>query len=242
MGRSIFQSVAALLSAAALGAAATPLASAADAAVSAPVLNAPGVPQPGFPDFTNRNGSLLAMYAEFNSMGQFISGSETISGSTPGLTSNRFRNLYSVPFDEYAVSPSTVGLGFESVLSAASGFASKNRHESLYLYSSALVSLDSALASGKKLPSFSTTSVSEFTTLPLPAAGWLLGAGLLGLIAISRPRRLDLMDLNASASPHASHASAEKRPHGEALKTRDRNKTSELRWYGAYSSWPGELC
>ena len=182
------------------------------------------------------NDELLAMYAEFNSKGQFISGGETIFGDIPGLTSNRFQNLYSVAFDKYAVSTSTVGLGFESVLSTAWSFASKyqNADESLYLYSSALASLDSALASGKNLPSF--FSVSEFTTAPLPAAAWLLGAGLLGLIAIGRPRRLGREDLNASCgSSQASHSSTEKKPRGEPLKARDRNKTSELSWFGAYS-------
>jgi hypothetical protein len=191
------------------------------------------------------NDELFAMYAGFNSKGQFISGGETIFGSIPGLTSNRFQNLYSVAFDKYAVSTPTVGLGSESVLPTASGFASKyqNTDESLYLYSSALASLDRALASGKNLPSFFTASVSEFTRVPLPVAGWLLGAGLLGLIAIGRPRRLGPKDLNASSQ--ASHASAEKKPQGEALKAkpqaeaskaRDRNKTSEFGWFGAYSS------
>jgi hypothetical protein len=181
----------------------------------------------------------LAMHAEFNSKGQFISGGETIFGNIPGLTSNRFQNLYSVAFDKYAVSTPTVGLGFESVLSTASGFASKyqNTDESLYLYSSALSSRDSALASGKNLPSSFTAGVSEFTMVPLPVAGWLLGAGLLGLIAIGRPRRLGPKILNASsASSQASHAGAERKPQGEASKARERNKASELRWFGAYES------
>jgi hypothetical protein len=192
------------------------------------------------------NDELFAMYAEFNSKGQFISGGETIFGNIPGLTGNRFQNLYSVAFDKYAVA--TVGLGFESVLSTASGFASKyqNTDESLYLYSRALGSLDSALASGKNLPSFFSASVSEFTTVPLPAAGWLLGTGLLGLIAIGRARRLGPEGLNASwASSQASLASAGKKPQvevlkakphqGEAVKAWDRKKTSEFGWFGAYS-------
>jgi hypothetical protein len=185
------------------------------------------------------NDELFAMYAEFNSKGRFISGGETIFGTIPGLTSNRFQNLYSVAFDKYAVSPSTVGLEFESVLSTASGFASRyqNTDESLYLYSSALASLDRALASGKSLPSFFTASVSEFTTVPLPAAGWLLGAGLLGLIFVARPRRSDPEDLNPRIeSSQASRSGAEKKPRRETWKARDRNKTSELSWFGAYSS------
>ncbi len=184
------------------------------------------------------NDELFAMYAEFNSKGQFISGGETISGTIPGLTSNRFQNLYSVAFDKYALSTPTVGLGFESVLSTASGFASRyqNTDDSLYLYSSALGSLDNALASGKNLPNFFTASVSEFTTVPLPAAAWLLGAGLLGLIFVARPRRSEPEHLNAPlGSSQASHSSAERKPRGKTLKAWDRNKTSELSWFGAYS-------
>jgi hypothetical protein len=180
---------------------------------------------------------LFAMYAEFNSEGHFLSGGETIFGSIPDLTSNRFQSLYSVAFDKYAVSTSTTGLGFESVLAPASGFAGQYQHtdESFYLYSSALASLDNALASGKKLPGLFTATVSEFTTVPIPAVGWLLGAGILGLIAIGRPRRPPPEDLNARSG-------SAKTPGGQTFKARARNKPSEWRWYGPYSSWPGELC
>jgi hypothetical protein len=134
---------------------------------------------------------IFAMYATFNSKGQFISGGETIFGNIPGLTSNSFQNLYTVSFDKYAVSTSTVGLGFETVASTASGFASKyqDTDESLYLYSSALASLDNALKAGKGIPSSFTATVSEFTTVPLPGAVWLLGPALAGLFASARRRR-----------------------------------------------------
>jgi hypothetical protein len=137
------------------------------------------------------NNDIFAMYAAFNSKGQFISGGETIYGNIPGLTSGSFQNLYTVSFDKYAASTSTVGLGFESVLSTASGFASKyqNADESLYLYSSALASLDNALKAGKGIPTSFTVTVSEFTTVPLPGAAWLLGPGLAGLFAVARRRR-----------------------------------------------------
>jgi hypothetical protein len=198
------------------------------------------------------SNEFFGMYAEFNSKGQFISGGETIIGSIPGLTGNRFQNLYSVAFDKYAVSTSTPGLGFQSLFPTASGFASKYQSgdESLYLYSSALASLDNALASGKNLPNFFTATVSEFTTVPLPAAGWLLGAGLLGLIAIGRPRRLfheDRKDSLEEAAPQvglnasSADSSAQKKPRRKALRARDRNATSEYGWYGGYSTWPGEL-
>jgi len=137
------------------------------------------------------NDELFAMYAEFDSKGQFISGGETIFGNIPGLTSNRFQNLYSVAFDKYAVSAATAGLGFESVFSTTSGFASKYQttDESLCLFSSALASLDNALKAGTGIPSSFTATVSEFTTVPVPGVAWLLGPGLAGLFAVARRRR-----------------------------------------------------
>ena len=125
-------------------------------------------------------------------------------------------------FDKYALGRSTVGLADD---------------ESLHLYSSALAPLDGVLSTGKNLPSNFAADVSDFTTVPIPAAVWLLGAGLLGLIAVARPQRMVPKNLL-----EASHATVEKRPHGEVVKPRDRNRTSEYRWYAAYSSWPGELC
>jgi hypothetical protein len=140
------------------------------------------------------DNDIFAMYAEFNSKGQFISGGETIFGCSPPGSScslTKIQNLYTVSFDKYAVSTSTVGLGFDTVASTASGWAAQYQktNESLYLYSSALASLDSALASGKNIPTSFTATVSEFTTVPLPGAAWLLGPGLAGLVAIGRRRR-----------------------------------------------------
>jgi hypothetical protein len=215
MSRSIFHLGAALLSVAALGAAGMLVASAANAAVTATIFDAPSISQGGVPDFTHSN------YTEFDSKGQFTSGAETPE-NIPNLPNKQSQSLYSVAFDKYALSRSTAGLADD---------------ESLYPYSSALAPPDSALATGKNLPIISATDVSDFTTVPIPAAVWLLGAGLLGLIAVARPRGLVAKNL-----PQASHATVEKRPHGEGVKPRDHNRTSEYRWYAAYSSWPGELC
>jgi hypothetical protein len=191
------------------------VASAAAAAVSATIFDAPSGSQAGFPDFTHSNDTA------FDSKGQL-----TPEGGPPENIPNLPNNqshLYSVAFDKYALSDrSTVGLA---------------DNESLYLYSSALAPLDSALATGKTLPSVFAPDVTDLTTVPIPAAVWLLGAGLLGLAAVARPRRLVAKNL-----PQASHATVEIRPHGEVVKPRDRNRTSEYRWFAAYSSWPGELC
>jgi hypothetical protein len=215
MSRSIFQLGAALLSVAALGAAGLLVAGAANATVTATIFDAPGISQAGFPDFTHSTST------EFDSNGQFVSDGETL-GNTPNLSNNRSQDRYSVAFDKYVLGRSTVGLADD---------------ESLYLYSSALAPLSHALATGKNLPSISATDVSDFATAPIPAAVWLLGAGLLGLIVVARPQRLVATNL-----PQVSHATVESRPHGEVVKPRDRNGTSEYRWYAAYSSWPGELC
>src|ERR1700733_8767945 len=136
---------------------------------------------------------IFAMYAEFNSKGQFLSGGETIFGCPPGSSCNLFKiqNLYTVSFDKYAVSTSTVGLGFDTVASTASGWASQfqKTNESLYLYSNAMASLDNALKAGKGIPTSFTATVSEFTTVPLPGVAWVLGPGLAGLFAFARRRR-----------------------------------------------------
>jgi len=140
------------------------------------------------------DNDIFAMYAEFNSKGQFLSGGETIFGCSPPGSSCSFtkiQNLYTVSFDKYAVSTSTVGLGFDTVASSASGWASQfqKTNESLYLYSSAMASLDNALKAGKGIPTSFTATVSEFTTVPLPGAVWLLGPALAGLFAAGARRR-----------------------------------------------------
>jgi hypothetical protein len=145
---------------------------------------------------------VFAMYATFDSSGHFLFGGETIFGSIPGATSNRFQNLYTVSFDKYAISTSTIGLGFDTVASTASGWASKYQtsNESLYLYSAALASLDNALKSGHHLPEFFTARVSQFTTVPLPAAIWLLGSALAGLFAGARRRHSSSSEVCTGAS------------------------------------------
>ncbi len=137
---------------------------------------------------------IFAMYAEFNSKGQFLSGGETILGCLPGTScsASKITNLYTAAFDKYGVSTSSVGLGFDTVASTASGWAKQYQksNESLYLFGAAsLASLDSALASGKNLPSFFTATVSEITTVPLPAAAWLFGPAFAALFGIMRRRQ-----------------------------------------------------
>lgn len=215
MSRSIFQSGAALLSVAAFGAASTLGARAANAAATATIFDAPTISQAGFADFTRGN------HAKFDGERQLASGGETLENIS-GLSSSRSQNFNGVAVDKYALGSSTV---------------SSVDDESLYVYSGALASLDSAPATGKDPPSIFPTDVGEFTTVPIPAAVWLLGAGLFGFIAVARPRRLV-----AKGPPQAAHAATEKRPHGELVKPRDRISAPEYRWYAAYSSWPGELC
>jgi hypothetical protein len=82
-------------------------------------------------------------------------------------------------------------------------------------------------------------SVNEFTTVPLPAAVWVVGAGLLGFIAISRPRRLSAKVRNVSESSEAPHANAEDRPQVETLRIVVDQRLLQparrvvLRWHGS---------
>jgi hypothetical protein len=154
---------------------------------------------------SNVNNEIFAMYADFDSSGHFLSGGETIFGCQPPGTScnfNKIQNLYTVSFDKYGVSTSTVGLGFDTLFSSASGWAKQFQHsnESLYLYSAAMASLDNNLKagtlSGYNNHGFSAT-VSELTTVPLPAAAWLFGPAFAALFGVMRRRsRSESTDLD----------------------------------------------
>jgi hypothetical protein len=158
---------------------------------------------------SNVNNEIFAMYAEFNSSGQFLSGGETIYGCQPPGTSCKFsqiQNLYTVSFDKYAASTSTIGLGFDTVYSTASGWAKQyeSGNESLYLYAASMKGLDTALTQGggKSLASFNgfSTTVSELTTVPLPAAGWLFGPAFAAMFGVMRRRRSDSAVLNTASA------------------------------------------
>jgi hypothetical protein len=133
-----------------------------------------------------------SMDAVFNSKGQWLSGGVTIYGcSPPGSSCSKTTNLYTASFDKFGVATSPVGLGFETNVSTVTGWAKQFQKydESLYLYAANMAPLDNALASGKNIPSsFSATGVSGFTTVPLPAAGWLFGSALIGIFGVMRRR------------------------------------------------------
>lgn len=139
----------------------------------------------------------FTLTADFNSKGQLTGGTESIWGSISGLTSNTYQNLYTASLAAYGVSTSTIGLGFETT--GATGWASKFQTgpESVYLYSPSMASFDSALKSGSP-PVFYFGSASALTTVPLPAAGWLLGPALAGLLAAGRRRRSSSEVLSAA--------------------------------------------
>ena len=135
------------------------------------------------------NGSFTA-HAVFSPWGQFISGSETITGSIPTLGVAQ-QTLYSASFGAFGVSTSNTALGFQTLYSTASGWAKKyeSSNESMYLFSSTQGSLDNALKSGFFLPDYFSTTSSEITTVPLPAAAWLFGPALAALFGVARRRR-----------------------------------------------------
>jgi hypothetical protein len=159
--------------------------------------------------------------------------------NAPGVSAKSITDdqLTSGAETDYGILPELMGTGFEDATFGRESSQYQQTDESLYLYSSALGARGNARALGENLLSSFKASPGEITTVPPPVVGWLLGAGLLGLIGIARPRRLVTENL-----PRASDASAERRRHGDLMPTRNRNKISEYRWYGAYASWPGELC
>ncbi len=144
----------------------------------------------------------FSLFAEFNSKGQFLSGSEMITGCIPGRSCKTPTDLFSATFDKFGVSTSTPGLGFETVASTAGGWAKQfeKGDESVYLFSAASLNrLDRALASGKNLPNYFSATVSEITTVPLPATAWLFGPAFAALFGIMRRRNPAVTDAAPSA-------------------------------------------
>jgi len=138
--------------------------------------------------FQTIHNESYSMDAVFNSKGQFISGGVTIFGcSPPGSSCSTTTNLYSAKFSAFGVATSPVGLGFETNVSTVTGWASQFQHynESLYLFAADMAPLDNALASGKNIPSwFSAKDIAAITSVPLPAAAWLLGPALFGMFGV----------------------------------------------------------
>jgi hypothetical protein len=142
--------------------------------------------------FKTINDESYSMDAVFNSKGQWLSGGVTIYGcSPPGSSCSKTSNLYTATFDKFGIATSPVGLGFETNISTVSGWAKQFQSfdESLYLYAANMAPLDNALASGKNIPTYFTVNdVAGWTTVPLPAAGWLFGSALIGIFGVMRRR------------------------------------------------------
>jgi hypothetical protein len=134
------------------------------------------------------NGESYSMDAVFNSKGQWLSGGVTIYGcAPPGQGCSQTTNLYTASFDRFGIATSPVALGFETNVSTVTGWAKQFQHydESLYLFAAGLAPLDNALASGKNIPKwFSLSGVGAITSVPLPAAAWLLGPALVGMFGV----------------------------------------------------------
>jgi hypothetical protein len=140
--------------------------------------------------------------ALLNTSLSLTSGSVSITGKIPSLTSQT--NLYGATLTAAAVSlNSNFGLGFETT--KATGWASQYQkgNESTWLYDFSNVSLSGLAKNDDNMSDWIKTlekdgqnakltfNAYQITTVPLPAAGWLLLTGLGTLVGRAR-RRLAL--------------------------------------------------
>ncbi len=118
------------------------------------------------------------LHAKFNSAGSLISGKVKINGGIPSMGIGNTL-LMTANLMDFAFTDSLLGFNTTDIVCPVFDFCTEN--ESVYV----------ALAGGgfnldiKKLD---TTGL-VVTTVPLPAASWLFGAGLLGLLGVARNRK-----------------------------------------------------
>lgn len=128
-----------------------------------------------------------------------VTGSETITGKLPSLTTQT--NLYGASLDQIAISGSpTIGLGFETT--KATGWASKYQtgKESTWFYNFSNIGLTGLAKNDTNMSDWIkalekdgqnaklTFSAYQITTVPLPAAIWLMLSGLGALLTRVRRR------------------------------------------------------
>jgi hypothetical protein len=134
----------------------------------------------------NENYSLSA---QFNSRGVFEYGMVKIYGQINSLGVG-YQNLYTASFDKAGLSFNTFGIGFETTNVGDSGWATKYQSgpESVYLYDLSNLRLGSQWDfSGWHVPVLSFNAL-QITTVPLPAALWLLLSSLGALLMRARHR------------------------------------------------------
>ena len=114
------------------------------------------------------------------------SGKLTIKGIIDGLGITKRETLMTAELDgDWALSADGKLLGFETIITFCHAAFEEycSQAESIYL------ALKGAINTGKK--NIKTTGVAV-TTIPLPAAVWLFGSGLIGMAVMARRRRTNM--------------------------------------------------
>lgn len=130
------------------------------------------------------NASFM-LTANFDSSLDFTGGNMEIKGKIPGLGVNSLTSLWKASLSGFGVDTnpfdgSPIALGFKT--SGESGWATQFSHgspESVYLFDPQLATLALNLFNPRE--GSVSVNASALTTVPLPAAAWLLGSGLIGL-------------------------------------------------------------
>lgn len=138
----------------------------------------------------NVANSSFSLTAMFDSSLNFTGGNLQIKGKIPSLGVNTSTSLWKTSLTDFGfdINPfdgSPVALGFET--SGHSGWAAQfsgGAPESVYLLSPDLSSLAVNLFSHKGVSA--SINATALTTVPVPAAAWLLGSGLIALFGMRR--------------------------------------------------------
>jgi hypothetical protein len=145
----------------------------------------------------------FALTANFNSSLAFQNGTVDITGKIPtysgpgtvGTVKTTVQNLYHAALTGVGLDTSPVGLGFSTNAATDTGWASQfspnGTSESVWFYSSNIwqtILSNVALNVGKKTWSISLNNIQAVTTVPVPAAVWLLGSAL-GFFGVFGRRR-----------------------------------------------------
>ena len=134
----------------------------------------------GLPDVYAIQRGSFRLSADFDKAGNFLGGSLIIRGRLQGPDYSGWGTLVTADLSAFAFNDGLIGFNTVNLQCWITGIQCTNG-ESVYLQ------LDQGGFS-TDLRRYASTALAV-TNLPLPAAVWLLGSGLLGLAGISRRRR-----------------------------------------------------
>jgi hypothetical protein len=147
----------------------------------------------------------FSLTANFNSSLGFLNGTVDIKGRIPtyngpgtiGSVKTTVQNLYHANLTGFGIDTSPIGLGFSTNAATDTGWASQfspnGTSESVWFYSSNIwqtILANVAIRSHDKTWSISLNNVQAVTTVPVPAAVWLMGSALLGLFRLRKSEAL----------------------------------------------------